>query len=57
MRNKVLIVMKYHPNIMKYHPNIIKYHVNIMKYHHFLTRDRRVELGTQRVTTFLLTCF
>ena len=50
MRNKYLIVMEYHPNIMKYHPNI-------MKYHHCLTRDRRVELETQRVATFLLTFF
>ena len=33
MRNRYLIVVKYHPNIAKYHPNIVKYHVNIVKYH------------------------
>jgi len=38
---------------MKHHPNIMKYHVNLMKYHYSLPRDRRVELGTQGVTTFL----
>jgi hypothetical protein len=27
MRNKYLIVNKYHVNIVKYHPNIVKYHV------------------------------
>ena len=57
MRNKYLIVTKYHVNIVKYHPNIVKYHVNIVKYHHCLTPDRRVELGTQRVATFLLFFF
>jgi hypothetical protein len=57
MRNKYLIVTKYHVNIVKYHPNIVKYHVNIVKYHRCLTCDRRVELGTHRVTTSLLTSF
>jgi hypothetical protein len=49
------------PNATEHHqnatPNIVKYHVNIVKYHHCLTRHRRVELGTHRVTTFLLTFF
>jgi len=57
MRRRYLIVIKYHVNIMEYHPNIVKYHVHIIKYRHCVTCDRRVDLGTQRVTTFLLILF
>jgi hypothetical protein len=45
------------PIIIKYHVNIVEYHVNVVRYHHCLTPDRRVELGTQRLTSFLLTSF
>jgi len=33
MRNRYLIVAKYHPNDAKNHPNNAKFHVNDAKYH------------------------